>query len=247
MLSPGHLSQASIKLADLARTLSDWFCWNWLKLSACSASNYSFQLRSVQILGQEACTFILILGNCCSRFWPSTLITDESYSNTGLQAPLPLAQNFLVPKFESIEWNFPGCVSLQATKESAESYQLSGWQTHDSKGPHASDCTVESSPALNSFLCESFWEVCSRWWLLIVVFWCKIGWHCMASLLPSAYKDSQTDFFEWTLVWKGIAFVFLWSAAADSIYASSAFFLCYNIQLHQSWTGNSPGSWKMHG
>ncbi len=32
--------------------------------------------------------------------------SDESYFATGLQAPLSLAQNFLVPNFESIEWKY---------------------------------------------------------------------------------------------------------------------------------------------
>ena len=46
---------------------------------------------------------------------------------------------------------FPGCVSLRATEDFAESYQLSGWQMHDPKVPHASDCTVDSGPALKFF------------------------------------------------------------------------------------------------
>ncbi len=36
-------------------------------------------------------------------------------------------------------------------KKLLKSYQSSGWQMLDLKVPHASDCTVESSPAFNLF------------------------------------------------------------------------------------------------
>ena len=57
---------------------------------------------------------ILVLGLCLySHPWQLLLIAsrypvyipDESYSPTSLQAPLSLAQNFLVLNFESFEWN----------------------------------------------------------------------------------------------------------------------------------------------
>jgi len=60
-------------------------------------------------------------------------------------------RTFLYQILGALNGNTPGCVSLWATEETAKSYQSSGWQMHDLNMPHASDCTVESSPAFNLF------------------------------------------------------------------------------------------------